>query len=170
MLPVKKIKCYIVSLVLYLASTFGNTYMLFPYLPILFINRKLFHSLSDFSLRIWFGLAVFFLEKFCNIKIVLHESKKDKGKTFKEGSIILMNHRTRLDWLFYFCILYRYNALTRIKIILKDGLKKVPGPGWAMQTALFIFIKRNWQIDREILTKFIEYYKLIEKKAFVSKI
>ncbi len=144
--------------------------MLFPYLPLLLFDRKLFHSLSDFSLRIWFGLAVFLLEKFCEIKIVLHESKNDKDKKFTESSIVMMNHRTRLDWLFYFCILNRYNALTKIKIILKDGLKKVPGPGWAMQTALFIFIKRQWQTDREILTKFIEYFKFIEKKTMVCKI
>jgi len=113
---------------------------------------------------------VFLLEKFCDIKIVLHESKNDKDKKFTESSIVMMNHRTRLDWLFYFCILNRYNALTKIKIILKDGLKKVPGPGWAMQTALFIFIKRQWQTDREILTKFIEYFKFIEKKTMVCKI
>ena len=79
-----------------------------------------------------------------------------------------MNHRKSLDWLFYFCILYRNNALTKIKIILKDGLKKIPGPGWAMQTALFIFIKRQWQTDKEILTKFIDYYKTIGKNVFVS--
>ena len=109
------------------------------------------------------------LEKFCGIKIFLHESKNDKNKHFSKSSIIIMNHRTRLDWLFYFCILYRYNALSKIKIILKDGLKKIPGPGWAMQTALFIFIKRHWQTDRQILSKFIEYYKFIEKNTFVSK-
>ena len=166
----KKLKCYIVCLVLYLTSTFGTTYMLFPYLPILFFNRKLFHKLSDFSLRMWFGLAVFFLETFCGIRIFLHESKTNREKKFTQSSIVLMNHRTRLDWLFYFCILFRCNALTKIKIILKDVLKKVPGPGWAMQTALFIFIKRQWQTDREILTKFIEYFKLIEKKTMVCTI
>ena len=108
------------------------------------------------------------MEKFCGIKIFLHESKSDRDKKFSKSAIILMNHRTRLDWLFYFCILYRYKALSKIKIILKDGLKKIPGPGWAMQTALFIFIKRHWQTDRELLTKFIEYYKYIEKNTFVS--
>ena len=54
----KKIKGYLVCLALYFTSTFGNTYMLFPYFPLLLINRKLFHKLSDFSLRIWFGLSV----------------------------------------------------------------------------------------------------------------
>ena len=108
------------------------------------------------------------MERVCKIKIILHESKSNKNGVFKGSSIVVMNHRTRLDWLFYFCILYRNNALTKIKIILKDGLKKIPGPGWAMQTALFIFIKRQWQTDKEILTKFIDYYKTIGKNVFVS--
>ena len=108
------------------------------------------------------------MERVCKIKIILHESKSNKNSLFKGSSIVVMNHRTRLDWLFYFCILYRNNALTKIKIILKDGLKKIPGPGWAMQTALFIFIKRQWQTDREILTKFIDYYKTIGKNVFVN--
>ncbi len=60
------------------------------------------------------------------------------------------------------------DALSNIKIILKDGLKKIPGAGWAMQTALFIFIKRKWEVDKEIFTKFINYYKQIEKKAYVN--
>ena len=36
-----------------------------------------------------------------------------------------------------------------------------------MQTALFIFIKRKWDIDREIFTNFINYYKFIEKNVMV---
>jgi hypothetical protein len=54
----EKLKCISVVLILYFTSTFGSTYMLFPYTILLFINRSLFHTLSDFSLRIWFGLAV----------------------------------------------------------------------------------------------------------------
>jgi lysocardiolipin and lysophospholipid acyltransferase len=97
----------------------------------------------------------------------MHEKKTNK-KTQTKSAIVVMNHRTRLDWLFYFCILYRLDALSNIKIILKDGLKKIPGAGWAMQTALFIFIKRKWEVDKEIFTKFINYYKQIEKKAYVN--
>ncbi len=36
-----------------------------------------------------------------------------------------------------------------------------------MQTAMFIFIKRKWEEDRQTFTKFIGYYKYIEKKVFV---
>jgi lysocardiolipin and lysophospholipid acyltransferase len=111
---------------------------------------------------------VWLLEKLTKIKIFMHQKKSNQSVINNQSAIVIMNHRTRLDWLFYFCILYRLNGLSNIKIILKDGLKKIPGAGWAMQTALFIFIKRKWSTDKEIFTKFINYYKQIEKKVFVS--
>lgn len=120
-----------VGIILYLTSTLGTCYMLFPFMPLLFVNRRLFHSVSDRMLSLWLGLAVFLLEHVCQLRIVFHRSKKNVASREKlnSGGLIIMNHRTRMDWLFYFCILYRLNQLTSIKIILKDVLKKIPGPG-----------------------------------------
>ena len=114
-------------------------------------------------------LNQFLLEKVLKIQIFMHQSKVNNYQSESQASsIILMNHRTRLDWLFYFCILDRLKSLTNIKIILKNGLKNIPGPGWAMQTALFIFIKRKWESDQLILTNFLNYFKNIQKKTMVS--
>jgi len=150
-----------------LTSLSGTLYMLFPYLPLLLINRKLFHRLSDFSLNMWFSLSVYLLERVCGIRIFIHNSKINKFDFSTKSSIVVMNHRTRLDWLFYFCVLYRMNALSNIKIILKDGLKKIAGPSWAMQTALFIFLKRKWDADKVILKRFLDYYKQIHKNVII---
>ena len=98
--------------------------------------QKYFFQISDITLLLNKKLQ-FLLEKVCRIKIVLHESKSNKSKVFTNSSIVIMNHRTRLDWLFYFCILYRLNSLSKIKIILKDALKKIPGPGFYL---LFLFV------------------------------
>lgn len=163
----KKLRSIVLLLIMLFTSLFGSLFMLFPYMPLVFFNRKLFHSLIDLSLNAWFGLAVYLLEKVGKIKIYLHKAKNDKDLEMKKSAIVMMNHRTRLDWLFYFCILYRLNALSNIKIILKKGLDKIPGAGWAMQTALFIFIQRKWEIDRNILSKAINYYNSIQKKVFV---
>ncbi len=105
------------------------------------------------------------------IKILVHHNKNDSAKEnlLETGSsIVLMNHRTRLDWMFYFCVLYRMSALAKIKIILKRGLEKIPGLGWAMQLALFIFIRRKWEQDQEHISLFIKYFSQINKKIFVS--
>lgn len=105
----------------------------------------------------------FLIEKVCGIEIILYLKNIKNLNDLKKNSIILMNHRTRLDWLFYFCILYRINALNQIKVILKDALKKIPGPSWAMQFGLFIFLKRKWDHDAPLMSQFISYYKKINK-------
>ena len=40
--------------------------------------------------------------------------------------VIIMNHRTRFDWLFLWCFLMRRGSLRYEKIILKEGIKRVP--------------------------------------------
>lgn len=37
-----------------------------------------------------------------------------------------------------------------------------------MQVALFIFIKRKWDMDQIILKRFLDYYKQIEKRVMVG--
>lgn len=36
-----------------------------------------------------------------------------------------------------------------------------------MQTALFIFIKRKWDADKQLFTRFVEYYSRIGKRTLV---
>lgn len=47
-----------------------------------------------------------------------------------EPSIIIMNHRTRLDWMYFWCALVRQpSGVMSEKIILKSTLKHMPGFG-----------------------------------------
>ncbi|KAG5857933.1 hypothetical protein ANANG_G00024650 [Anguilla anguilla] len=69
-----------------------------------------------------------------------------------------MNHRTRLDWMFLWCCLLRCSYLRLEKICLKAALKSVPGFGWAMQVASFIFIHRRWEDDRQHMENMLEYF------------
>ncbi len=46
-----------------------------------------------------------------------------------EKAIIMMNHRTRLDWLYYWSVVMRQGKLENEKIILKNELKQIPGAG-----------------------------------------
>lgn len=53
-----------------------------------------------------------------------------------ERSVIIMNHRTRMDWLFLWNCLMRYSYLRLEKICLKASLKSVPGFGRLSQIIL----------------------------------
>ena len=44
----------------------------------------------------------------------------------KSPCLIIMNHRTRFDWLFLWCYLLRRGKLLNEKIILKEAIKKIP--------------------------------------------
>jgi lysocardiolipin and lysophospholipid acyltransferase len=46
-----------------------------------------------------------------------------------EKAIIIMNHRTRLDWMYYWSVILRQGKLQKEKIILKNELKHIPGAG-----------------------------------------
>uniref|UniRef100_A0A914DS41 Phospholipid/glycerol acyltransferase domain-containing protein n=1 Tax=Acrobeloides nanus TaxID=290746 RepID=A0A914DS41_9BILA len=72
-----------------------------------------------------------------------------------------MNHRTRLDWMFFWNVLYKMDPwlLTTEKIILKAGLKFIPGAGWAMGCNAFTFLNRNHEKDLKNLEIMLKYYK-----------
>ncbi|XP_044293958.1 lysocardiolipin acyltransferase 1 isoform X3 [Varanus komodoensis] len=69
-----------------------------------------------------------------------------------------MNHRTRMDWMFLWNCLLRYSYLRLEKICLKSSLKAIPGFGWAMQVAAFIFIQRKWEEDKNHFEKMLDYF------------
>lgn len=43
-----------------------------------------------------------------------------------ERSVIIMNHRTRLDWLFFIACLLRHTRASNLKIVLKSQLRSAP--------------------------------------------
>lgn len=72
-----------------------------------------------------------------------------------------MNHRTRLDWMWIWPVLYHYAQLRKLKIVLKSPLKWAPGFGWAMQQAGFMFLNRHWQDDRDNMDHLVDYYNTL---------
>lgn len=105
----------------------------------------------------WFGLAMAMFEIVygVKVKIIGDVSKIDPNVS----SLIVLNHRTRLDWLFYASVQCRYGSLRRFKISLKDMLRHAPGAGWAMQAAHFLFLTRNWEKDEGRIDSFMTYFK-----------
>mmetsp|Transcript_24263 Transcript_24263/g.38271 ORF Transcript_24263/g.38271 Transcript_24263/m.38271 type:complete len:142 (+) Transcript_24263:3-428(+) len=114
-----------------------------PTLPLLFIPvesaRTFYRKWNSLIAACWFSASCFSLERWCGIKL------KFDGDSlpFGENCLIISNHRTRIDWMFLWCLCLRYGQLSKLKIVLKEPLKSLPGFGWAMQMFLFIFLKRN---------------------------
>lgn len=103
------------SLSMIFLSSFSFPLYLSPSLPFRFFYApSILVSLLQSLLELVFG-----------VKVVITGDGFIPG----ERSVIIMNHRTRLDWMFLWCCLLRYSYLRLEKICLKAALKAVPGFG-----------------------------------------
>ncbi|VBB33215.1 unnamed protein product, partial [Acanthocheilonema viteae] len=77
-----------------------------------------------------------------------------------EPALIIMNHRTCLDWLFFWIALIRIDPwlLTSQKISLKAIVRHLPGAGWAMALNAYMFLTRRFENDLAHIEKMIDYY------------
>ncbi|XP_065445419.1 lysocardiolipin acyltransferase 1 isoform X10 [Chrysemys picta bellii] len=141
-------------LALFLASFFGSIFMLSPFLPLMFVSPAWYRWITDRIVATWLTLPVALLEIVFGAKVVITGDGFIPG----ERSVIIMNHRTRMDWMFLWNCLLRYSYLRLEKICLKSSLKSVPGFGWAMQVAAFIFIQRKWEDDKNHFENMLDYF------------
>ncbi|XP_076841771.1 lysocardiolipin acyltransferase 1 [Brachyhypopomus gauderio] len=141
-------------LTLFLGSFFGSIFMLGPVLPLMLLSPAWYRWLTDRIVATWLTLPVALLEVVFGVKVAITGDGFIPG----ERSVIIMNHRTRLDWMFLWCCLLRYSYLRLEKVCLKAALKAVPGFGWAMQVAAFIFIQRKWEQDQSHMAEMLEYF------------
>lgn len=148
------------AIMLFLGSFLGSVFMLGPFLPLLLVNPPWYRWLTDRIIATWLTLPVALLELVFGVKVVVTGDGFHPG----ERSVIIMNHRTRLDWMFLWNCLLRSSYLRLEKICLKSTLKHVPGFGWAMQVAAFVFIARRWEQDEQHITRHLDYFTAIDQR------
>ncbi|XP_013138255.1 PREDICTED: lysocardiolipin acyltransferase 1-like isoform X1 [Papilio polytes] len=156
-----------------------------PVMYLMFLNHSLYRKVVDVLFSLWelYPVALF---QWC-----YHTRIRCFGDYVNpnENTIIIMNHRTRVDWNYVWLALYHATkpvadqriddvenrdsndmfdiicgGKSRIKFVLKDEIKIVPGMGWIMQLNYFLYVKRNWQEDQLNLSQFIDYYNKLECK------
>ncbi|KAE9417422.1 hypothetical protein Angca_008543, partial [Angiostrongylus cantonensis] len=147
----------IFALLLFLTSFLGSIFLLFPLLPLAYYGSNLWRKCADRLVGFWLTFPVCLVECFFNTKFHVTGDLILRDKP----ALIIMNHRTRLDWMFLWNALYKMDPLllTTEKISLKAELKRISGAGWAMGCGSFIFLERNFEIDKETISSSIRYYK-----------
>ena len=60
------------------------------------------------------------------------------------------------DWLYLWWIGYTNGMHGRIYVVLKESLRRIPVIGWGMQFSQFIFLKRNWDKDKDRLAAHLQ--------------
>ncbi|RIA82640.1 acyltransferase-domain-containing protein, partial [Glomus cerebriforme] len=128
-------------------------------------SHSYYHSYIKHTQRC-FGILLVAINQFfapSNFVITLDKSAKGVLKQSWNGAkveldmperlILIANHQIYADWLYVWVFTYLANAHGAIKIILKDSLKWLPIFGWGMRFFQYIFLKRNWAIDKGPLSK-----------------
>ncbi|XP_019871786.1 lysocardiolipin acyltransferase 1 [Aethina tumida] len=148
------IYCY-----LWYTSIFAGYALLYcPIVPLLFVSNKLYRYATDVLFTFWQFYPTALLEFLCGCTIQVSGDPIVAG----EMSLIVMNHRTRTDWNFlwptvYHCVQGPGRFMHSTKFVLKEVIRHIPGPGWVMQLACFVYIRRNWRDDLKTFTKYLTY-------------
>ena len=127
----------------------GTLHLIFP-AALLFLfaipSRKPYRLCVDAVMWAWLKGAAALLEMVAGVRI--HTSGDDAPRPSDRVVVIVLNHHCRLDWMFFWCVASRLRLLEggALKVALKEGLRRVPFFGWAVQAFLYIFFRRN---DRE---------------------
>ncbi len=92
----------------------------------------------------------------------------------KKRSLIILNHRTRMDWMYIWMLHSRIQILEQLKIVLKAQIKHIPfigrlkvlfvcfsfvRLGWGIQHVGYLFLERRWEDDKDRIKNVINYYK-----------
>nr|CAD2192183.1 unnamed protein product [Meloidogyne enterolobii] len=158
----QKFKGLCFTTLIIISSFLGTIYVLIPLTPLAYFNPKLFRLIVDFLIGYWLVLPTSLVEWLFGVRIQVLGDGIDP----KRPSLIIMNHRTCLDWLFFWCALWRIepSLITTEKIVLKGEVKYLPGAGWAMAYNAFLLLDRNFLTDKARIETFVEYYARMDRK------
>ncbi len=120
-------------------------FAMLPLVPLLIIpqTRSLYRTLTSSLVATWLVLATILVDWLArmNIKITGDPfNAKDKHVLF------ICNHRTRIDWTFFWMYCFRNQRLHSMKIVAKDFVRFVPPLGYTSTRFL----------DRDAEDEFIE--------------
>lgn len=153
---INSIKVLLFYIILAVGAFLGVIFAQTPAIPLIFFNRRLYFRWCSKAMGSYLLMVTCLLEDLLGIKIIV---TGDDLINDKKRSLILLNHRTRLDWMFIWMLHSRFQILHQLKIVLKAQLKRVPGPGWAMQHAAYLFLDRDWEKDQKKINSLTSYYR-----------
>ena len=109
------------------------------------ISRSLVRKINRELANTWWCLSDIWAEKLWNIDIK-HFGDKIPAK---ENAFVFCNHQEMTDITVLFRLGREKGRLGDFKFFVKDPLKYIPGVGWGMVFLDCIFLKRNWNKDKQ---------------------
>ena len=108
------------------------------------VSKKFFRRINTFLAGSWWSSAEWVMRK-SGIDVVI------SGDTLfpKENIILISNHQGMSDIPVLFKLAKEMKQIDHMKWFIKDVIKYVPGIGWGMLFLDGLFLKRNWDKDKQ---------------------
>jgi len=145
----------------YSSICIGFLFVYAPLLPLVIVNPVWFRKATDVTMSCWEAFNTSLLQLIFGVEFVL----TGDNINCNDDAIIVMNHPTRTDWNFMWAALFHTSSSHNTKIVLKDDVRQIPGVGWGMALARFIFLKRDWNQDRVTMDSMMDYFKSIKDEG-----
>lgn len=114
-------------------------------LVLLVVSRRAFRSFNRMLAGTWWGLCVILARRLNRASLIL----SGDSIPMRENAIIVVNHRDMSDILLIMMLAMGKGRIWDLKWFVKDVLKYVPGIGWGMLFLDCVFVKRNWDADKD---------------------
>ena len=113
---------------------------------ILFIplSKTIFRKINTFLAGSWWSTAEWVMRK-SGINVVISGDKLLP----RENIILISNHQGMSDIPVLFKLAKEMKQIDHMKWFIKDIIKYVPGIGWGMLFLDGLFLKRNWDKDKQ---------------------
>ncbi|ETK84520.1 hypothetical protein, variant 1 [Phytophthora nicotianae CJ01A1] len=125
--------------------------------------RSVFRFLEDK----YFAMLSGYLEFVGGVKIVMTGDEELQFDP-QEHVLLICNHRSEVDWIFFWNLALRLNVHDRIRVMMKSIIRYAPGVGWTMMLLQYPYINRNWATDQDRLTKVIQSYKYVDMGTWLA--
>ncbi|KAL8940872.1 MAG: hypothetical protein Q9211_002062 [Gyalolechia sp. 1 TL-2023] len=135
--------------------------------PLYLINEDWYNAWIAFTKQSWGLLTTSMTQCWAPTVVRVSGHKSVRGEllkttegnllsNFPERLILIANHQIYTDWLYLWWIGYTNGMHGRIYVVLKESLRRIPVIGWGMQFSQFIFLKRNWEKDKDRLAAHLQ--------------
>ncbi|KAL8679581.1 MAG: hypothetical protein Q9186_004138 [Xanthomendoza sp. 1 TL-2023] len=135
--------------------------------PLYLINEDWYNAWIAFTKQSWGLLTTSMTQCWAPTVVRVSGHKSVRGEllkttdgnllsNFPERIILIANHQIYTDWLYLWWIGYTNGMHGRIYVVLKESLRRIPVIGWGMQFSQFIFLKRDWEKDKDRLAAHLQ--------------
>ena len=122
-----------------------NAFQVLSFIFLYPFSGNLFRKFNVILAGMWWGGCEWFVRKVARVDVVV----KGDDLPLEENVILISNHQGWGDIPILFKLAKRAKRIGNMKWFVKDILKYLPGLGWGMVFLDCLFVKRNWQKDKE---------------------